>query len=205
MVGGGLAWAVTQLGGDDEPAGKSEDPGQLGQASAPPASPVNSPAASLEPTVPLDEQCTDQIRANERWVCLTSATMVDGQLVIEFEAEWAGQTPAINGGYHVHIYGSDGTNPPDEVMGVHAAHPGQWLIYDQNPIIIGGPNDFDRLGDRPEGLRPDRQRRPRAGACPGRRLPHRQLPAHRTGLRATGGRDGDHRHARRPEGNPSMK
>lgn len=150
VVGGGLAWAVTQLGGDDEPAGKSEDPGQLGQASAPPASPVNSPAASLEPTVPLDEQCTDQIRANERWVCLTSATMVDGQLVIEFEAEWAGQTPAINGGYHVHIYGSDGTNPPDEVMGVHAAHPGQWLIYDQNPIIIGGPNDFDRLGDHPK-------------------------------------------------------
>jgi molecular chaperone DnaK len=81
--------------------------------------------------LPADERCTDEIMANERWVCLTSATFDGTQLVIEFEAEWAGGIPATNGGYHLHIYGGDGTTPADEIMGAHASNAGSWQVEDR--------------------------------------------------------------------------
>lgn len=155
LIGGGAVWALTQRGDDGDKVTAQPDPDALAATGSSPAAASEAPSSQEaappvdEVAVPWDEQCTDEVRANERWVCLTSAKMVDGSLVIEFDAEWAGQTPNVNGGYHVHIYGSDGTNPPDEIMGTHATNRGQWLIFDRSPIVIDH-GSLDRLGGHPK-------------------------------------------------------
>lgn len=165
LLGGGMAVWALRHGGDDP-----VDPDALGgnTQTSPPASSsatnaapeetagteeeARHPSPSQEPAdqVPPGEQCTDQIRSNTRWVCLTSAEMQpDGSLVIQYEAEWNGDIPNINGGYHLHIYGSDGSNPPDEIMGVHSPSAGSWVIKDENPAILSADQVAEVIGDHP--------------------------------------------------------
>jgi hypothetical protein len=137
-------------------------------------------AEEEEPQLPADEQCTDAIMSNERWVCITSATITDGQLVIEYEAEWAGSTPSIDGGFHVHFYGADetGAEPPAEIMGTHASSDerGDWYIEDQNPSVhpldsnqvaaLGGASKVcARIADASHALVPDSDSAFRTGNC----------------------------------------
>ncbi|MFW6091861.1 MAG: hypothetical protein ACODAF_08250, partial [Actinomycetota bacterium] len=124
----------------DEPAGATEEPSEP-------------PEETAEPELPADEQCTDEIMANDRWVCITSATIADDQLTIEYDAEWAGDTPNTDGGFHVHFYGADesGTEPPAEIMGTHAADQGDWYIEDQQPSVHPlGSNQANEIGDAPK-------------------------------------------------------
>lgn len=91
--------------------------------------------------------------ANERWVCLTSATLTGGALVIEYDADWAGGTPSVGGGYHLHLYGGDGTSPPGEIMGAHAASPGSWQVEDRgSPLSYAADHQFvtQVVGDHPK-------------------------------------------------------
>jgi molecular chaperone DnaK len=127
---GGLAWAV--VSGDNPAAG--EDP-------------QDSPSA---PPIPPDEACGDDIRRNEIWVCLTSATFEGDQLVIEYEAEWAGTIPDQSFGYHIHLYGGDGTNPPEETMGGQYSQQGLWMVEDQNPAILTAAEVAEVIGDAPK-------------------------------------------------------
>jgi hypothetical protein len=100
LVVSGIAYAVYGGGGENPPA-------------------VPAPAVTPSPTVPADEQCTDEIMSNRRWVCLTSAVIANGKLTIKYKADYDGAEPNIDTGYHVHIYGSDGKNPPDYSMSSH--------------------------------------------------------------------------------------
>lgn len=124
-----------------------------GNTASPPTSPaVNTPGGGeqtepeptasepepspSEPEVPADEQCTEEIQSNERWVCLTSATFDGNEIVIEYQAEFAGIAPDRHAGFHLHIYGGDGTNPPAEIMGSQAGgNAGDWYIEDENPSV----------------------------------------------------------------------
>jgi actin-like ATPase involved in cell morphogenesis len=153
LAAAAIATAVVLNMGDD-PTTTNDNLAGADTATSPVATPapvVTTPAA---PVVPADEQCTDTIRANERWVCLTSATIAGGEIVIEYDAEFAGSTPNINGGFHLHIYGADatGTDPPDEVMGSHASNPGDWYIEDQNPSVRSVDSDVfqQNIGDAPK-------------------------------------------------------
>ncbi|MQA61530.1 MAG: Hsp70 family protein [Actinophytocola sp.] len=104
-----------------------------------------------KPQVPADEQCTDAIKSNERWVCLTGARFDGEELVIDYQADWAGGTPNINGGFHLHIWGSDGTAPPDDVMGTHAGDGrGNWVIKDQLPAVLSAADVAEVIGDEPK-------------------------------------------------------
>lgn len=104
-----------------------------------------------KPQVPADEQCTDAIKSNDRWVCLTGARFDGDQLVIEYEADWAGGTPSIQGGFHLHIWGGDGTSPRANVMGTHAgAERGKWVIKDQLPAVLNAEQVADVIGDNPK-------------------------------------------------------
>jgi hypothetical protein len=105
LVAGGVA-AYAQYG---------DDGGERGQGSG--AAPAGStgPTATPSSTTPADEQCTDAIRSNKRWVCLTSAVIANGKITIKYEARFGGSKPSING-YHVHFYGGDGKHPPDYTM-----------------------------------------------------------------------------------------
>ena len=109
--------------------------------------------AGPEPTeaaLPPDEQCTDAIQANEMWVCITSAAIQGGELVIHYNAEWAGQVPTIQNGFHLHIYGGDGTTPPDHTMGTHADQRGDWVIKDTNPAVLTADEVSRVIGDYPK-------------------------------------------------------
>ncbi len=176
LVAGGTLAAVAiaaavamNLGGND--GGPGTGTGQTNtpdvtEQSSPPVSP--SETVQTEPQVPLDEQCTEEIMSNERWVCITSATIAGGQLVIEYDVDWAGSTPNIDGGFHVHFYGTDesGTEPPDEIMGSHASSPGDWYIEDREPSVHsldsnqvqalnGMPKVCARIADSAHALVPD--------------------------------------------------
>jgi hypothetical protein len=142
LVLGGLAWAL--LGAEDDPG---QEP--LGnQATGTPG-----PAATSAPPQPADEQCTDQIKANTRWVCLTKATFDGTEIRIEYQAEDNGRAFDISGGFHLHIYGAneDGSDPPDQVMGTHSSNRGAWYVEDQNPSVHGvGSNQFETIEGFPK-------------------------------------------------------
>jgi actin-like ATPase involved in cell morphogenesis len=124
MIGGGVALALMNR----------EDPiDPNGQGTGDPT--VTASASTEAPQVPADEQCTDAIKSNPQWVCLTSAVMTSQNLTISYEA---GGTPFnINGGYHLHIYAAnaDGSDPADNRMGVHSPNPGNWYVEDRNPSV----------------------------------------------------------------------
>jgi actin-like ATPase involved in cell morphogenesis len=90
---------------------------------------------STQSNLPADEQCTDAIKSNPRWVCLTKATFDGRQLVLEYQSSFAGQTARVGGGYHLHIYGGDGTDPAASAEGTQATSPGRWYDTDDNPSI----------------------------------------------------------------------
>jgi molecular chaperone DnaK len=133
-------------------------------------------AASVQPA---DEQCTDAIKSNTRWVCLTSAVVADGKFTIGYEVDWAGSTPDVRGGFHLHVYGGDGTYPADHDMGSHAPKKDQgvWYVEDRNPSVLAtSENRYkNAIGDASKvcarialaghGLVPDENKTYKTGNC----------------------------------------
>ncbi len=147
-AGGYLAWQTLGSNGSGNEAGGTPSASPGASASA-----IASAAGGPSPSaLPPDEQCTDQIKANTRWVCLTRATFDGTTLTIEYEAEFAGSTPNVSGGFHLHIYGGDGTEPPAEVMGTQATNRGAWYVEDQNPSIRkASSSDYQKaIGNAPK-------------------------------------------------------
>ncbi|WP_238413205.1 Hsp70 family protein [Saccharothrix deserti] len=130
---GGVGVGLAALRGDKNPAG-------------PPAS--STPASSL----PVDEQCTEAIMSNPRWVCLTSAIIADGKITIDYRGD--GSPMNINGDQHLHVYGGDGTNPPADVMGMQApeAERGNWYVEDRRPAVLDVTDErfLTAIGDAPK-------------------------------------------------------
>jgi molecular chaperone DnaK len=145
--------AVAMSGGGQEAQG----PGPSASAPAGPTADAESDndtssGDQTQPTQPPDERCTDQIQANERWVCLISARFDGTELVIDYEAEWAGSNPST-AGFHLHLYGGDGTVPSDAVMGSHAANRGLWHVEAQgSPLRFSAdhPVVTEVVGDHPK-------------------------------------------------------
>jgi molecular chaperone DnaK len=119
LIAGGVALALS----DGGPGGGGPGDGRL-----------NAGGAAL----PAEEECTDEIRSNERWICLTSASFdAAGNLVVQYDAEWGGgDNPNISTGFHMHLYGGDGAAPPAEIMGFQVPDPGTWQIADGDPAIV---------------------------------------------------------------------
>jgi actin-like ATPase involved in cell morphogenesis len=114
-------------------------------------------AASTEAAVPAYAQCTDEIKANKRWVCLTSAVFDGDKLVINYDSSWGGPgEPNIRGDFHVHFYAAkDADNPPETTMGAQFPKHGRWYIDDQNPsVTTAGTSNFGQIisgSGRPRG------------------------------------------------------
>ena len=179
LVAGGLVLAAVLVASGVAYAQYGRDQGKerAGGDPTPVASTPSSAAAN--PAIPADELCTDEIKSNRRWVCLTSAVVADGKLTIKYDVEYAGSKPDINKGYHVHFYGSDGTNPPDHVMGSHApkSQRGKYYYDDQQPSVLDIADDrvIAAIGDAKKvcariaiaghGLVPDNNSRYKTGNC----------------------------------------
>ncbi|MFI7673629.1 Hsp70 family protein [Actinophytocola sp. NPDC049390] len=138
LAGGGVGLAL--INGDD---------GGAGAAANPPSSTVPTTANSL---LPPDEQCTDAIMSNPSWVCLTAAVVADGKLTIQYVSD--GGALSVGGGKHLHIYGSDGTNPPDRIMGhqVPESEQGEWYVEDRRPSVVDVTSQkyVTAVGDAPK-------------------------------------------------------
>ncbi|SNR35240.1 Hsp70 protein [Haloechinothrix alba] len=134
LTGWGVWWGINQ--GTEEGDDRNADSGAV-------------VAATTEPELPPDERCTDTVMANERWVCLTGAAFQGDELVIDYDAEWASSVPDISTGFHLHIWGSDGTDPPGSIMGTHAgADRGDWVIKDGQPAVLSAAEVAEVVGDR---------------------------------------------------------
>ena len=131
VVGGGVAIAAWNK--DRTNTAGSETTTPAGSTAVAPA--ANTAAAP--PVLPPDEQCTDAIKSNTRWVCLTKATMDGDKLTVEYEFNSGANPFNINGNFHVHLYGAnaDGSDPADSVMGAQASRPGNWYIEDKQPSV----------------------------------------------------------------------
>jgi molecular chaperone DnaK len=92
----------------------------------------NAPAVVADPAA----ACTGAIKANPFWVCLTGATLADGTLTITYDATFGAAGAGPQNGYHLNIYGGDGSSPPAGVEGLQSFHPGHWLETDQNPAVL---------------------------------------------------------------------
>lgn len=132
LVAGGVVWATSSPTEPANPAGSQ----------------TTSTTTSVKPRLPADELCTSAIKANPRWVCLTKAAYEGDELVVEYTADWAGEEPNINGGFHLHVYGSDGTDPAADVMGSHAgSERGEWVVKDENPAVLTPDQITEAVGD----------------------------------------------------------
>jgi actin-like ATPase involved in cell morphogenesis len=106
---------------------------------------TSGPPEVTEEPVPADEQCTDAIKENDRWVCLTSAVYDGDKLVISYDADWGGSQPSLSG-FHVHFWASDGKQPPETTMGNQFDTRGEWYIDDQEPsVTTKGTSNFSKI------------------------------------------------------------
>lgn len=145
LVGGGVAVALKLAGGGERTSAQG--------APLPSATQTESAPTTTAPTLPPDEQCTEEIKANPRWVCLISATISNGELRIEYEFDDNGVPFNVNGGYHLHIYGAneDGSDPPDHRMGTQSNNRGRWFVEDENPSVHkAGTSQFNAVASSPK-------------------------------------------------------
>jgi len=123
LIAGGVTMTATYTG-------RTGGAGAAGPGASTTPSPTTDPLAG----VPVDERCTDRIKANTRWVCLTSATFDGLNLTIRYQAGFAGAALDSKNGYHLHVYGSDGTAKAEQ-MGQQATNPGHWYVTTENPSV----------------------------------------------------------------------
>jgi hypothetical protein len=107
----------------------------------------SAPAGDRAAAVPADEQCTAEMKKSTRWVCLTRATLHDGTFTVWYTAEWNGTLPDIKKGFHLHLYGGDGSMPDEATMGSQAVRHSKYYFEDQQPSVrkTSSP-DFQAVG-----------------------------------------------------------
>jgi hypothetical protein len=145
LAGGGIAMALTSGKGGQGNAGATTAVDPSGSAA--------SATSAAAPVVPADEQCTEAIKSNPRWVCLTKATMDGNQLTIEYQSNSGANPFNINGSFHLHIYGANATggDPADSVMGSQASRPGNWYIEDKQPSVHeAGSHQYQAIDGSPK-------------------------------------------------------
>jgi molecular chaperone DnaK len=118
LIAGGVAVAASYAGGPER--------GSTGAGTG--------TAADAQAALPPDERCTDTIQANPRWVCLTSAVFDGEALTLAYRSEYGGSAPNTSDGYHLHLFGSDGTADAAR-MGRQAGDPGRWYETAANPSV----------------------------------------------------------------------
>lgn len=163
LIGGGVTVAATYTGRPD---------------TGPKPSATGTSALAADPLagIPAAQRCTDQIKANPRWVCLTSASFDGLNLTVRYESEFAGSEPNGRTGYHLHVYGSDGSAKA-ESMGQQSSNPGHWYVSTDNPsvkratsqafgtVIGDSPQVCARIANAGHGLVPDRSGGYETGNC----------------------------------------
>jgi len=180
LVGAGLALTALLVASGVAYAqyGRDGDKQLTGGAANPPAASTK-PSAAPSATTPADEQCTDEIKSNKRWVCITSAVVAKGKLTVKYDVDFAGSDPDINSGFHLHLFGSDGTYPPDHAMhsGTSQAKEHKYYVEARRTSVLDTDDDrfINAVGDAKKicariaraghGLVPDTKSTYKTGNC----------------------------------------
>jgi len=147
LAAGGTAWALTRSNDQDDPTVQAAPTQQQSQATKVPSTPATSKPAAATGT-PADELCTDEMKKSTRWVCITKATLHDNTFTVWYYAEWHGVRPNKVTGFHLHIYGGDGTDPDEATMGSQAVKHSKYYFEDQQPSVRQtSSTDFQAVGD----------------------------------------------------------
>jgi molecular chaperone DnaK len=147
LASGGTVWLLTQSDGRDDTTAQVPADQQQGRPTPAGSAPAGGPPSAAN-AVPADEQCTDQMKKSTRWVCLRKATIRDNTLTISYDAEWNGTQPNIRTGFHLHVYGGDGTKPDEATMGSQAVKHSKYYFEDKQPSVRRtSDSDFEAVGD----------------------------------------------------------
>ncbi|MEZ5342859.1 MAG: Hsp70 family protein [Acidimicrobiales bacterium] len=80
--------------------------------------------------LPADEECSDLIKEQPHWVCLASATIsADNVITIDYISEFGNDPFAINGGYHLHVFGGDIDPATAGAAGDASVGGSRWLVW----------------------------------------------------------------------------
>jgi hypothetical protein len=129
-AGTALALSVFNPGGGTPQSQGSETPTVDG----------STPPGETTPALPADEQCTDAIRANGQWVCITGVTLTANELTVAYDSNT--QFSFDNGHFHLHIYqaSADGSTPRDDQVSSDSPDARPWHIADDNPAVLAAEN-----------------------------------------------------------------
>jgi molecular chaperone DnaK len=142
VLGGGVAFALALNKNGASTNNTLPNPTTVPTSAAAPTPTV--------PAVPAFAQCTDAIKGNTRWVCVTKASISGNELRVEYTFGNNGTKFNINGGFHVHFYGAnaDATDPADTQEG--APNGGKWYIEDQQPSVhAASSNQYQTIEGHP--------------------------------------------------------
>ena len=101
---------------------------------------------------PLDEQCTDLIMSQPRWVCLTSASFDGNTITAQYVIENAGVPFDASNGFHMHVFGSSVDPATAGQPGDASIGGGAWLIWDDVNGFQGALDQITVDGVLPEKL-----------------------------------------------------
>jgi hypothetical protein len=135
------------------------------------------------------QECTEDIKRSQRWACLSRATFDGERMVIRLNSEFSDSKPNSKGGFHIHIFGSDGKNSA-------TGPPGRYLYPVDKPLSVrkaagkyAGIGEFPylcaRTVDRNHNLLPDARGSSLTGNC----VPVERISS--AGGTRTAGRSGD--------------
>jgi actin-like ATPase involved in cell morphogenesis len=130
MIAAGTALALTIFSPNDDPG-----PPQ-GQGTETVPVDGSNPPEQTTPALPADEQCTDAIRANDHWVCITGVSLTADAVTVSYESNT--QFSFDNGQFHLHIYqaSADGSTPRDDQVSANSSDSRPWHIADDNPAVL---------------------------------------------------------------------
>jgi len=151
LIAAGAALIVLLIGGGAAVALTTGDGGSNQGAGQPSTTPSATTLATTNaPGVPAFEQCTDAIKSNPRWVCVTKATLTGKEVRIEYSFGNNGTAFNMSNGFHVHFYGAneDGTDPSDKIEG--APNDGNWYVEDKQPSVhANGTSQYNAIKGHP--------------------------------------------------------
>jgi molecular chaperone DnaK len=85
--------------------------------------------------LPESAQCSDLIMSQPRWVCITSVTFDGTKLTAGFISENGGSVFNAGGGFHVHFFDGDQSDPVTAgLSGDASTGGGNWQVWDLTPV-----------------------------------------------------------------------
>ncbi len=93
--------------------------------------------------LPEDERCTELIRSQPEWACLTGATLdANGVVRAEYETMVSTGQLSVASGFHLHLFSGNIDPATAGTAGAASVGGGGWQVWDQDTIETAGANIY---------------------------------------------------------------